>query len=48
MKLSRVLGRSAIYARDVEAVAGGRAGKRLANRVIGRALGKLTRGLWRR
>lgn len=45
---SRYLGKAATLSRDAEAVARGRVGQRIANRLIGRAIGKMTRGLWRR
>lgn len=50
MRLSRILTRSAVRARDIEAVMGGPSAvsRRIQNRLIGRAIGKATRGLWRR
>ena len=32
---------------DIQAVQRGRIGQRLANRIMGRAVSRLTRGLWR-
>jgi hypothetical protein len=50
MRISRALRRSARIAADVEAVAGGpkTTGRRIQNRLIGRAIGRATWRLWRR
>lgn len=40
-RLSRLLG-------DVQAVRRGRIGARIQNRMVGKMLGRVTRGLWRR
>jgi hypothetical protein len=46
-KLARTLGKASVLARDVNAVQRGRVGQRLVNRVVGRQVNKLTKGLWR-
>jgi hypothetical protein len=46
-QLARLLGKASVYARDVNAVARGRVGERLANRVIGRAVSRALRRVWR-
>jgi hypothetical protein len=46
-KLARGLARAAVLVRDVNAVQRGRIVERLTNRVIGRLLGRATRGVWR-
>jgi hypothetical protein len=50
MRLSRALRKSARTAADIEAIAGGpkTTGRRIQNRLIGRAIGKATWRLWRR
>lgn len=47
MRPSRRLTKAAKTSRDLEAIAHGRVGQRIANRMIGRLLGKATRRLWR-
>lgn len=46
-KLARALGKVAVYVRDANAVKRGRIGERVANRVIGRAVNKIMRKVWR-
>lgn len=46
-KLARLLGKAAVYTRDVNAVKRGRVGKRVTNRVMGRGASKIMRKLWR-
>ena len=46
-RLARVFGKASVYTRDVNAVARGRLGERLANRLLGRAVSRALRGVWR-
>lgn len=46
-KLARIFGKASIYTRDVNAVQRGRLTERLANRVIGRAVSRAMRKVWR-
>jgi hypothetical protein len=46
-KLARALTRAAVITRDVNAVRRGRIGQRLDTRMVGRQVGRLTRGLGR-
>lgn len=46
-RLARWLGRASVITRDANAVKRGRIGPRVANRVMGRAVSKGMRRLWR-
>lgn len=46
-KLARALGKAAVITRDVNAVARGRIGQRIVNRVVGRKVAKVMRSVWR-
>ena len=46
-KIARVAHRTEVAARDAQAVKRGRIPQRTANRLMGKAVGRLMRGLWR-
>lgn len=46
-KLARILGKTSIYARDINAVKRGRIGQRITNRIIGRIVNKGMKNVWR-
>lgn len=46
-QLARFLHRAEVITRDVNAVKKGRVVQRVENRIIGRAVGRAMRGLWR-
>lgn len=46
-KLARWLGKASVYTRDANAVKRNRVPQRIANRVIGRAVSKAMRHIWR-
>lgn len=45
-QFASLLGRAAIYTRDINAVRRGRVAERLGNRVIGGTFSRLMRGRW--
>jgi hypothetical protein len=46
-QLARLLGRSSVYTRDVNAAVRGRFLERFANRFVGRLVSRALRGVWR-